>query len=97
MNTDFSKLNLQYLIQARDLAHQAPQCAGALMEVPMQWVEQIATLKPDDLARSIDIRLPLLVPRCEPWWWARLFKALKAGRTAEVDAVLAHAGLLAAL
>ncbi|MDZ7751458.1 MAG: hypothetical protein U5S82_07320 [Gammaproteobacteria bacterium] len=96
MNTDFSKLNLQYLIQARDLAHQAPQCAGALMGVPIQWVEQIGALKPDDLARSIDIRIPLLVPRRESWWWTRLFQALQSGRTAEVDAVLAHAGLLAA-
>ena len=95
MKVDFSKLNLQYLIQVRDLARQAPEHVTALVGLPPHLTERLARLTAEDLTRFVQIRLPLLVPRWESWWWERLLQAVQSGRAAEVEAVLAHTGLLA--
>lgn len=96
MDIDFSHLNLQYLIQARELAQYLPQQAVVLAGLPLPLLELLRKLRPEDLTHCRAIRLPLLSPRWEPWWWERLLQALRTGRVEEVNAVLAHTGLLLA-
>jgi hypothetical protein len=92
--TDFSHINLAYLIGARDLAREAPAQAPVLLGVPEPMVALLTALSPETLARVGDIRAPLLVPRQAPWWWERLLTAIHEERPEAVQDILDHAGLL---
>ena len=94
---DFSRVNLQYLICARDLARDYPERAAVLLGVPDALGPAVGRARaPTALAAVTAIKAPLLIPRQEPWWWERLFTALQAGRPEELRAVLQQAGLLVA-
>ena len=95
MNFDFSKLNHQYLIQARDLAKSDPERAAVLLGMPIKLAHALADLSPNALVEMTRIKLPLIVPRQEPLWWSRLFNAAREGQSAEIQAVLQHASLIA--
>ena len=79
MNWDFSHLNLEYLIQARDLALEDRQRAGAILGVPEAMASILADLTPQLLARLTRIDHPLVTPRPDVWWWSRLLVALHSG------------------
>jgi len=93
---DFSRVNLQYLICARDLARVDPERTTVLLGVPDDLVQLLAELDAAVLGAVTEVRAPLLILRQEPWWWHRLFTALQAGRPDEIRAVLDQAGLLVA-
>ena len=93
---DFSRVNLQYLICARDLARVDPERTTVLLGVPDDLVQLLAELDAAVLGAVTEVRVPLLVLRQEPWWWHRLFTALQAGRADELHAVLEQAGLMVA-
>ncbi len=95
-DADFSRVNLQYLICARDLAREFPERAAVLLGAPDALVQLLAELDPAALVAVIEVKAPLLVLRQEPWWWDRLFTALQAGRPDEIQAVLEQAGLIVA-
>ena len=94
MKMDFSQVNLQYLIQARDLAKQDPQRAAVLLGIPDEMAGLLPDLSPQQLTQIIAIKPPLLIPRQEAWWWSRLFAALRDGRPDEIEAVIEHAALI---
>ncbi len=96
MDMDFSHLNLQYLIQARDLAREDLAVAAALLGAQRDLAALLAQATAVDLAHITEVKPPLIVPRAAPWWWARLFTALREGQPGEIEAVLAHAGLIMA-
>ena len=96
MDVDFSRVNLQYLICVRDMARQTPERIPLLLGVDDPLGRLLSELSAEQLAEVTQIKAPLLIPRQEPWWWERLFTALQGGRTDEVQAVLEHAGLIAA-
>jgi hypothetical protein len=93
---DFSRVNLQYLICARDLARDFPERAAMLLGVPDDLVALLVELEPAALVAVTKVSAPLLILRQEPWWWHRLFTALQAGRPDEIRAVLEQAGLMVA-
>ncbi len=95
-NIDFSRVNLHYLICARDLARASPARAGVLLGVSDALGQALAQLDPEALAAVAEIKAPLLILRQEPWWWKRLFAALRMGRPDEVQTVLEQAGLIIA-
>lgn len=95
-DVDFSHVNLQYLICARDLAREFPERAALLLGVPEALGKLLAQLSAEELAAVTRIKAPLLIPRQEPWWWDRLFTAIHADRTDELQAVLDQAGLIVA-
>jgi len=95
-NIDFSRANLHYLICARDLARASPARAGVLLGAPDALGQLLAQLDAESLAAVTEIKAPLLVLRQEPWWWRRLFAALRADRPDEVQTVLEQAGLIIA-
>ena len=95
-NIDFSRVNLQYLICARDLARAFPKRASLLLGTPDTLVQLLAELDPAALVAVTEVKAPLLVLRQEPGWWGRLFSALQAGRQDELRAVLEQAGLMVA-
>ena len=95
-NIDFSRVNLQYLICARDLARAFPKRASLLLGTPDTLVQLLAELDPAALVAVTEVKAPLLVLRQEPWWWGRLFTALQAGRQDELRVVLEQAGLMVA-
>ncbi len=96
MDYDFSQLNLQYLIQARDIARHDPEMAAVLLGMPIKLVHMLAELNPETMTRMMEIRIPLLIPRDQPLWWSRLFKAVQKGKPAELQAVFEHASLICA-
>ena len=93
---DFSRVNLHYLICARDLARASPARAAVLLGAPEALGQLLAQLDPEALAAVAEIKAPLLILRQEPWWWRRLFAALRTGRPEEVQTVLEQAGLIIA-
>ena len=96
MNIDFSSVNLQYLIQRRDLTKQDPQLAAVLLGIPDEMACMLPELFPHQLTQIIHIKPPLLIPRQEAWWWSRLFTALGDGRPDEIESVIKHASLIVA-
>jgi len=94
MKIDFSNLNLQNLIQMRDLALQVPERVPQLCGVPERMAELLCRVTPEDLVHIVRISSPLFVPRAAPWWWQRFLQALRSGRREEVEAVLAQAALV---
>ena len=94
MNIDFSQVNFQHLIQARDLTKQDPQLAAVLLGIPDEMACMLPELFPHQLTQIILIKSPLLIPRQEAWWWSRLFTALGDGRHDEIEAVMEHAALI---
>ena len=94
MKMDFSQMNLQYLIQARDLTKQDPQLAAVLLGIPDEMACMLPDLSPHQLTQIIQIKPHLLIPRQRAWWWSRLFTALGDGRHDEIEAVMEHAALI---
>ena len=94
MKVDFSQVNLQYLIQARDLAQQDPKLAAVLLGIPDEMAYLLSDLSAQALAQIIQIKPPLLIPRQEAWWWSRLFMALRDGRADEIEAIIEQASLI---
>ncbi len=93
MEIDFSNLNLQYLLQVRDIARNSPELAVAILGLPKELVGVLATLTVDGLSKIVRIKAPLLTLRGDPGWWSRLFTSLKEPRPGEVEMVLEHASL----
>ncbi|WP_029131771.1 flagellar transcriptional regulator FlhD [Sedimenticola selenatireducens] len=94
MNIDFSDLNLQYLIQARDLARQDPHLAGVLLGIPSEMAGMVGNLSPRTLAQITQIKIPLITPQQETGWWLRLLTALKDEDQNEIGAIMAQAPLI---
>jgi len=94
MNCDFSHLNLEYLIQARDLARSDQRRASAILGIPDSMAGTLSELTPQLLANITRINHPLVTPRPDVWWWSRLLVALQSGQSAEIETVMAHASLI---
>ena len=94
MKMDFSQVNLEYLIQARDLARQDPTLAAVLLDISDEMACMLPELSPHQLTQVLQIKPPLLMPRQEAWWWSRLFTALRDGCPEEIEAIAEHASLL---
>lgn len=94
MDIDFSKLNLQYLVRARDLAQVDPELAASLLGVSTEVVSLLGRTSPEHLSVLAAIRVPLVVPRGERWWWVRLLEVVAEGDSDQVQSVLDHAGLI---
>ena len=94
MNWDFSHLNLEYLIQARDLAIEDQGRAGAILGIPDAMAGILPDLTPQLLANISRFNHPLVTPRQDVWWWSRMLVALQDGQPAEIETVMAHASLI---
>lgn len=94
MNRDFSHLNLEYLIQARDLVIADPRRAGAMLGISDPLAGLLPELTPKMLASLIRIPQPLITPRRDLWWWSRLLLALQDGQPAEIETVMEQASLI---
>ena len=93
MKMDYSQVNLQYLIQTRDLTRKDLQLAATILGVQDEIACMISDLSPQALTKIIQIKPPLLIPRQEAWWWSRLITALRNGRSTEIEAVIEHASM----
>lgn len=94
MEINFSRINLEYLVQARDLAREDPEQVAVLLGMSRRLAYLLADVTPQELAHVMQIKPPLLVPRQESWWWQRLFKAVREGRPDELNAIMEHASLV---
>ena len=94
MNYDFSQINLQSMIPAGDLAKKDSVLVAKLFAVPEDMTHLLASLSPADLACIANIKVPLLVPHQDTWWWSRLFTAMREGRKEEILAIIDHAVLI---
>jgi len=94
MDIDFSKLNLQYLVRARDLAQVDPELAASLLGVSTEVVSLLGRTSPEHLSALAAIRVPLIVPRGERWWWVRLLEVIAEDDPDQLQSVLDHAGLV---
>lgn len=93
MNIDFSNINLQYLIQARELAREDPEQVTVLLGISRHLAELLAEVSPEALARIPRIKTPLLIPRQEMWWWSRLLSAVNEDEHDQIETVLEHGSL----
>ena len=96
MEMDFSRINLEYLIQARDLARQDPEMSSIVLGMSLELARLLAESTPQELAQVAEIKPPLFVPRQEAWWWQRFFMAMHECRTDELKAILEHVSLMIA-
>ena len=94
MNCDFSHLNLEYLIQARDIAITDQRQAGAILGIPDALARLLPDLTPKMLASLARIPQPLITPRRDVWWWSRLLLALRDGQPAEIETLMEQAALI---
>ena len=94
MTFDFSHLNLEYLIQARDLVLVDRGRAGAILGIPDAMAGLLPELNPHLIARIPRINHPLVTPRQDLWWWSRLLVALQGGQSAEIETVMDQASLI---
>jgi len=94
VNGDFSQLNLEYLIQARDLAIADQRQAGAILGIPDALAGLLSDLTPKMLASLTRIPHPLISPRRDVWWWSRLLVALQDGQSTEIETVMDQASLI---
>ena len=94
MDIDFSSVNLQYLLRARDIAREDLARAVVLLNLSQDFADLLAGLTPEELTAINQIKLPLLLPRQETWWWVRLLKALQDGSPDEIQAVMDHLSLV---
>ena len=94
MDWDFSKVNAEYLIQARDLARSNPRAAAMLLGLSDDLVQLLSEISPREVALITQFKPPLIAPRHAAWWWQRLRNALQAGNPEELRIILDHAGLL---
>lgn len=90
---DFSRVNLQYLIQFRDIARRNPALAATVLGLPQELASMLAEASLEELVGVNQIKAPLFVPRSEPWWWSRLLLALKDAQQEEVAMVVEHVNL----
>lgn len=94
MEMNFSRINLEYLVQARDLAREDPERVAVLLGMSRKLAYLLADATPQELTHIMEIKPPLLIPRQESWWWQRLFKAVREGRPDELKAIMEHASLV---
>lgn len=94
MEMDFSKVNLEYFIQARDFARQNEEMLSVLLGMSPELAHLLAKTTAQQLAHIAEIKTPLLVPRQEAWWWQRLLKAIREGGTDELKVIMEHASLM---
>ena len=94
MEVDFSIINLQYLIHARDIAREDPEVAATVLGLSRELAGLLAQTSSDSLTKIAQIKVPLLKVRGDTWWWSRLFTALTDGGAEEVEAILDHASLI---
>lgn len=94
VNSDFSRLNLEYLIQARDLAVADPHRAGTILGIPDALTGLLLELTPKMLASLARIHHPLITPHRDLLWWSRLLVALQDGQPGEVETVIEQASLI---
>ena len=91
LDTDFSSINYQFLLKARDVAKRDPDLVVALLGIPKELAEPLAQTSASALAMSIQIKEPLLMLREDSWWWKRFLVAINNGRQEEIEAVIEHA------
>ena len=65
MTTDFSDLNIQYLVSARDLVRQHPDLGAVLLGFSNELAQMLAAVQPRELQRIALVKPPLFVPRNE--------------------------------
>ncbi|MGH8557796.1 MAG: flagellar transcriptional regulator FlhD [Methylococcales bacterium] len=95
MEIDFSQVNLQYLIQARDLAKVDREQAAVILGVDATLTELFAQVTPAELVHINRIRVPLIKPHEQFWWWSRFVQTIKSGEPAKIEVLLEHANLIA--
>lgn len=94
LDFDFSDINLQYLLRTRDLARQDPEVIATLQGISVEMAHILTQTTPEELTPITRIKPPLLVPRQDAWWWARLLNAIRCGQPGEIDAIVEHAALI---
>ena len=96
MSSDFSEINLQYLLQARDLARQNAGLAGAVLGLPGETVELLGGLTPKTLAAIARVQAPLITLLPDRQWWSCLLTALKENDPKEIEVLIAQAPVIVA-
>ena len=90
MDVDFSSVNLQYLLRARDCAREDLPRSEVLLGIAPELARLLAESEPELFGAFPKIQTPLLTPKGTPLWWTRLFEVIRSGRTGELDTILAH-------
>lgn len=89
---DFTRINLEYFLAARDLYRENPHSAIALLGASRDFLASLEGFTPGQLANLRLVKVPLLAPRFEPHWWQRMARALQDDQRDEIEALSEQAG-----
>ena len=93
MDIDFSRVNIHYLLHARELVRAHPERAVTLLGIHERHATLLADIPAEILATLTFIKTPLLVPRQAGWWWMRVLEAIANERPGQLESVLEHGAL----
>ena len=85
---DFSNVNLEYLIHARDIAREDPEVAATLLGTSLELAKLLAQAPMKYLTKISQIKVPLMAARGDVTWWSRLFNAFLDENEEEAGMVL---------
>ena len=89
---DFSHLNLEYFLTARDLANENLALASSFLGVSPGLTRSLALCTPAQLCQISSIKIPLVAPRKDAVWWNCFIRALAEGNQAEISSLVDQAG-----
>lgn len=92
MDTDFSSFNAEYFLAVRDAFKEDPVAGAMLFGASPEFLESLAQLTPHQIAKLINVKMPLVVPRQNSMWWTRFLRAITDGDRAELMVLSEEAG-----
>ena len=90
MDWDFSKVNAEYLIQARDLARSNPRAAAMLLGLSDDLVQLLSEIIPREVALITQFKPPLIAPRLDITHVAFVPDLIKSNLWMERDCATCH-------
>lgn len=92
MDVNFSHFNAEYFLAVRDAIRQNPVAGAVLFGASHEFLNSLSRLTPHQLAKLVNVKMPLVVPRQDLTWWTRFLRALTDGDRSELVALSEEAG-----
>lgn len=92
MDVNFSTFNAEYFLAVKDVIRQDPTAGAVLFGTSHEFLQCVSQLTPHQLAKLVNVKMPLVVPRQNPTWWTRFFRAITDGDRSELVTLSDEAG-----
>lgn len=92
MNANFSSFNAEYFLAVREAIWRNPVAGSVLFGASHEFLNALSQLTPHQLAKLVNVRMPLVVPRQDRTWWTRFLRAVTDGDRSELVVLSEEAG-----